>query len=76
MPQINEDIRSEIEGLQDTSREVKDFLLWVVNFEHENIDKESFSYKTPIQEELQGIINRKNGSEENSGAVKSKKKMK
>ena len=59
MAQINPDIISEIKGLPDTSKEVKDFLLWIVDFERSNMDKDHV-LKQPIQEELKKLINRKN----------------
>jgi len=60
MAQINPDIVSEIKGLQDTSKEVKEFLLWIVEFERGNMDKDHV-LKQPIQDELKKMIGRKNG---------------
>ncbi len=52
MAQINTMITSEIDGLDNTSRKMKDFLKWVLDFERENIDKEMYAYRDNIEKKL------------------------
>ncbi|MFA5072093.1 MAG: hypothetical protein WC511_07135 [Candidatus Pacearchaeota archaeon] len=56
MIEINRDIISQIEGLPSTSKELKDFLLSILDFEHRNLDKEMPLYKTEIEKELDKVI--------------------
>ncbi len=57
MLELNKDIISEITCLKNTSEEMKKFLEWLVKFEHSKIDRENYSYKTEIINELNKIFN-------------------
>lgn len=52
MAQINTMITSEIEVLSNTSKEMKAFLKWILDFERENIDKEMYAYRDDIEKKL------------------------
>jgi hypothetical protein len=56
MARLNESIISEINGIPDSSREVKDFLKWLMEFERENSDKSKFHFKLEILEHVDKII--------------------
>lgn len=56
MAQINPMITSEIGGLSDTSKEMADFLKWLLEFEREHIDKELYVYKGEIEKKLVQLI--------------------
>ncbi len=67
MARINTIISSEIEVLGNTTKEMKEFLLWVLDFERQNIDKEAYAYKDIIEKkviELLGAENEENSQEE------------
>lgn len=56
MPNINEDIISEINGLQKTPEKIKKFLKWIIDFERENIEKDRYSFREAIEQELNKIL--------------------
>lgn len=54
--EINPDIISEIRGASKTKPNVKEFLIWLVNFEKEKLDRERFSYKPDILKKIDELI--------------------
>lgn len=64
MAQINTMITSEIEVLSNTSKEMKAFLKWILDFERENIDKEMYAYRDDIEKKLIELLGAE--TEENS----------
>jgi hypothetical protein len=54
--EINKDIISEINGAPKIDRKIKEFLIWLVNFEREHLDKERPGYKPDIVKKLDEII--------------------
>lgn len=64
MAQINTMITIEIDVLNNTSKEMKSFLKWVLEFERENIDKEMYPYREDIEKKLIELMG--TSTEENS----------
>ncbi len=60
MAQINTMITSEIDVLNNTSKEMKNFLRWVLEFERENIDKEMYPYRENIEKKLIELLGSEN----------------
>lgn len=56
MAQINEMILSEINGIPNISSEMKEFLVSVLEFERENIDREHINYKSEIESRVNEIL--------------------
>jgi len=56
MPNINEDILSEINNMKDGSQELREFLKWLIEFESQNSDKDRFSYKEEIDGKIEDLI--------------------
>ncbi len=54
---MNPDIISEINSLVDASEEVQNFLLWLTEFEKENIDLDRFAYKSAIENKVKELLN-------------------
>lgn len=54
--EINQDIISEIKGVKKSSPEIKEFLIWLVNFEKERLDRDKPSYKLEIMKKMDEII--------------------
>lgn len=55
MQTINQTVLSEINGLPDTSQELKDFLIWVLGYEREHSDRRAF-YKADIEKKLDELF--------------------
>lgn len=56
MPQINEDIISEINCTKDAPEEMKQFLKWLIEFERGNEDKDRFSYQQEIELKIESFL--------------------
>lgn len=56
MARLNESIISEINGIPESSNELKGFLKWLMEFERENSDKSKFQYKSEILEQIEKVI--------------------
>ena len=67
MAKINEMILSEINNVQGCSKETKDFLKWLIEFERENSEREQFAYKAEIEKAVERILV-KNTSEDSKDA--------
>lgn len=52
MSNVNEELLSEINAIPDSDEEMRIFLLWLISFEDENMEKEQFSYKKEITQKL------------------------
>ena len=59
MRELNKDIISEVRCIKDIDKVARDFLNWVIKFEHENLDKNNYSYKPEINKELDKIFDDK-----------------
>ena len=58
--EINQDIISEIKGAAKDDSKMKDFLIWLVNFEKEHLDRERPGYRAEITQKLDEIVNSEN----------------
>ncbi len=56
MARLNESIISEINGIPESSKGIKDFLKWLMEFERENSDKSKFQYKSEILGQVEKVI--------------------
>lgn len=69
MAQINTMITSEVNGLSNTSKKMKDFLIWILEFERENIDKESYFYKDDIEKKLIELLGESEDKQKEEDAI-------
>ena len=56
MMEINQDIISEIKGLTESNSRMREFLIWLMNFERERLDKERPGYKQEIMKQIDIFI--------------------
>lgn len=56
MAKINEMILSEVNNVQDCSEELKQFLIWLLEFERGNSDREQFAFKSEIERAVERIL--------------------
>jgi len=56
MIKVNANITSEIRNLLNTSEEMKEFLIWLIEFEKNNSDKDRYSYKKEIESKLEELF--------------------
>lgn len=61
--EINQDIISEIKGAAKTDSKMSEFLIWLVNFEKEHLDRERPGYKPDIMKKLDEIIKNQPGDQ-------------
>lgn len=54
--EINQDIISEIKCMPDDDPKIKEFLIWLVKFERDHLDRERPDYKAAILRKVDEII--------------------
>ena len=58
MARLNQEIISELNAIQDSDKDLRSFLKWLLEFEREHSDKARYSYKPEILKKLESIFDR------------------